>query len=304
MAEEEEEDNVSVRSEVGRINNKYVTDGKNFMMHVFRPHLIALSGPQTHRNTAANTLINHRIMNIDPEHREDYVKGLNEGNERGSLWKVYYENGRYKYDGGPGGGRIKGGMAIGNHPAVRYPEYKNYNWVQRTAREIREKYPLKMGQKAQYLDDDTIDDLRRMELHRRYHLEEMGKSNEEQVLSKKAGNEGINLIPYKKPVVLSGKEKGSGFFDSLGLTGHWANDSVKGSNYSRDIFGKLKDGGLVEQYRQGAGPSSGRDDILDNERWTNRKKNTEERREESDNGCKRRFVNCQWLTILQPNIWR
>ena len=110
MAEEEEEDNVSVRSEVGRINNKYVTDGKNFMMHVFRPHLIALSGPQTHRNTAANTLINHRIMNIDPEHREDYVKGLNEGNERGSLWKVYYENGRYKYDGGPGGGRIKGAM--------------------------------------------------------------------------------------------------------------------------------------------------------------------------------------------------
>ncbi len=284
-----EEENIQevvspVQAEVQRINNKYVTDGMNYMMNTFRPYLAGLTGPQTHKDRAANTLINFKILSIpNVNNREQFVKGLNTGNDRNSLWKVSYdrEAGNWKYDRGPGGGRIKGGMAIGNHPAVRYPEYKNYNWVQRTAREIREKYPLKMGQKAQYLDDDTIDDLRRMELHRRYHLEEMGKSNEEQVLSKKAGNEGINLIPYKKPVVLSGKEKGSGFFDSLGLTGHWANDSVKGSNYSRDIFGKLKDGGLVEQYRQGAGPSSGRDDILDNERWTNRKKNTEERREEA-----------------------
>ncbi len=272
-----------VRAEIERLNNKFVEDGINWMTQAFRPHMSTLRGTQAHRQKAMNTLINHKVTSIPNEDdRKKFVEGLNTGNERGSLWKVYYDqsDNKWKYDGGPGGGRIKGGMAEGANPKVEYPGYITYQEVLRKANEIKQKYPVKMGMSPATMDEESINDLRSMELHRRYHVEEAeAKKNEEKVLNKIPENEGIDLRRYTKPTVKSGGNKGSGFFDYLGLTGHWDHPAVKGSNYSLSIFGSLRQGGLVEQYRKGAGKKGERDDIFDNERWTYRKPTKEEVRD-------------------------
>ncbi len=170
---------------------------------------------------------------------------------------------------------IRGGMAEGLNPVIRYPEYQNRRWVEQTARSIhtrrhQERRPLPdevIRLDSTYEPDRRIiDDIRRMELHRRYHHEDRGDIPAE-------GNERVNILYYTKPTDAKNRNQ---FFDQLGLREYWLSPDVQKNKHTQYLFGQGKDS-LLKQYREGSGKRGKRDGILDDSRWLKGAPNKDER---------------------------
>lgn len=157
---------------------------------------------------------------------------------------------------------IRGGMAEGLNPVIKYPQYKNRHWVEQTAASIHQRRGRPLPDQVIKLDKEyepdrnVIDDIRRMELHRRYHLEDHRDLPA-------AGNERVRRTDYLKPTDAKNRNQ---FFDQLGLREYWLSPDVQKNKHTQYLFGEGKDS-LLKQYREGSGKRGKRDGILDDSRW-------------------------------------